>query len=79
MYDGREFDYSQYIVQTDQRIYDILEKHVENITDEDDEDWAWNGKWWSSFSESAYTIGAVTEVPDGDISVLVKHFELVKI
>lgn len=78
MYDGREFDYSQYIVQTDQRIFDILEKHVENITDEDGEDWTWEGKWWSNCSESAYTVGAVTEIPHADISVLIKHFNLVK-
>lgn len=79
MYDGREFIYDQYLVTTDQNIHNILEKHVENLTNQEDSDWAWDGKWWCNYGESAYTIGSVTEIPATDVGTLSKYFNVTKV
>lgn len=78
MYDGREFIYDQFILETDQDPYVTMEVKVQNIT-EDREDWDWNGKWWSDFGESAYTIGSVTELPDSHVAILSKYFNVEKV
>lgn len=73
MYDGREFVYDELLISTDQNINKVLMTHIENITDEEDDDWSWQGKWWSNDGESAYTIGSIRDVPDADKQVLQKY------
>lgn len=76
MYDGREFIYDQLLITTDQDVYKIMEVQVQNITHED-EDWSWQGKWWTNHTESAYTIGSIREVLEVHKQVLVNYFETI--
>ena len=78
MYDGREFIFDEFLIETEEDIYKILEVKIQNITDDED-DWDWDGKWWSNYGESAYTIGPVKEVPANHVSVLSNYYSFERI
>lgn len=78
MYDGRQFVYDEFILETDQEPDKILEIKVRNITDDED-GWDWNGEWWSNYGESAYTIGNVRELPNSHVGVLSDYFRVEKV
>lgn len=75
MYDGREFVHDEFLLITDKEIGETLNKRVEQIPSDQEleNEWKWEGKWWTNHGESAYTTGSIKEVSKKDYLVLKKY------
>jgi hypothetical protein len=77
MYDGREFIHDEFLLITDKEIGETLNKRVENIpSDSEEDEWRWEGKWWTNDGESVYTTGSIREISEKDYLVLSKYIRV---